>query len=110
MRSCQFHHKNHHDNNDYISDVVIKYTDDQDDDSETPPLLSSCLSCKDDCALGLFVSFIQMLGGLHRLFLDLIDDGFLNFDHDAHLTEEVGEFGDCPFNLLNILVSGLNFS
>jgi hypothetical protein len=44
------------------------------------------------------------------LLFDVVDGRFLDFDHDTHFVEELGQLGDCAFNLLDILVTRLDFA
>ena len=44
------------------------------------------------------------------LCFDVVDGLFLNFDHDTHFVEELSEFSYSTLNLLDILVSRLDFT
>lgn len=85
-------------------------TDDQNDQSNAIPLLPPCASGFDDGLFGCLKSALHLSLCFLCFCFDVVNGTFLDFDHDAHFVEKLGEFCDGAFNLLDILVSGLDLS
>lgn len=85
-------------------------TDDQNDQSNAIPLFPPCASGFDDGLFGRLESAFHLRFCLLGFCFDVVDGAFLDLDHDAHFVEQLREFRYGAFNLLDILVSGLDFS